>query len=210
MRKIAYIIPGHSEDAHSRKYRFLLRFFKERDIRPIPVKITWFKPGNRKTWINYTPSDYYKEFMHRYRRLNRKDDIVYLFGYSAGAQAALMASAAIKPRLTILCSLTPFFSENVAHLPKKWIISSGKKRINDFKRHKLVDFSKKIDGKILFFIGSKEWLPYRKQARYVHGIIKNSTLVVVPNAEHSHMLDKKYQTLFKRRMGDLLDKDAYD
>ena len=114
MKKIAYIIPGFKESYLTKKgYEKVGEFFKERGIEPIQIDINWEyqNPGRFR--------DFLAQFLKQYKR--RKDAEIYLLGFSFGAVIAFLAEQKIKPRVLILCSLSPYFEEDLSKARPRWV-----------------------------------------------------------------------------------------
>lgn len=99
-------------------------------------------------------SDYVKQF--RKQLYHAKDEEVYLFGFSFGAMVAFIASAEINPKLQLLCSLSPYFKEDLPHLKKSWKNYFGKKRMADMKTFSFNEFSRKTQCRTILVAGTKE------------------------------------------------------
>jgi alpha-beta hydrolase superfamily lysophospholipase len=81
MQKIVYIIPGFLESLKDKRYERLVKVFKQKEFKVIPVHIDW----------KYrTMSDYLKQFIKIYNEneVENKVSEVYFFGFSFGAYIA--------------------------------------------------------------------------------------------------------------------------
>lgn len=109
MIKVVYIIPGFTDKIGQKKYTRIIPLFKAKGFKTIPITISW---------KNKTMSGYVEQFLQRYNPTPK--DKVYLFGFSFGAMIAFISSSAgqTKPKRMILCSLAPFFKEDLPFLKK--------------------------------------------------------------------------------------------
>jgi len=175
MRKVAYIIPGYTEYQHGKVYKKIAMLFKSAGIIPIPVWINW---KGRKTM-----TDYINQFYERYNIENRKDDEVYLLGFSFGAFISFVSAVTLKPKTVILCSLSPYFSEDIKYLKKSW--KMGKNKMSDFKNYKFSKLVKSFHSNVFILVGSKEGSIVLKRARTAHKTTKNSKLIIIDKAKHN-------------------------
>jgi dienelactone hydrolase len=110
--KTAYIIPGHLESPlRQRGYKKIGKLFEAKGIDPVYIEINWRKenPSRFKTHL--------EDFFQQYRR---KDGEVYLLGFSYGAVIAFLAAKKVKPKALILCSISPYFKEDLTVLRPAW------------------------------------------------------------------------------------------
>ncbi len=192
MRKVAYIIPGHSERASAGRYRVVFDAFRRKGILPMPVKIDW--KGNKRT-----ATDYLNDFLDQYGRSKRKGDLTYLFGYSAGAHVALVATTMIRARLTILCSLPPQFRENLPDYPKKWVKWNGRRRMDEFAKYSFRRLARQIGSPVWLFVGSREHRLYPRLARLANRLIDDSRVMVVPGGRHE-IAGRAYQLALREEL----------
>ena len=183
MAKVVYIIPGFTEDTNMEGYQRVMKFFKTHNVIPIPVKISWkYK----------TMSDYVNQFMDQYKETQ---DEVYLFGFSYGAMIALISAIKIRPRKLFLCSLSPFFKEDLKYLKKSWKKLYGKKRLDDFKNFSFNDITKQLKCEVVLFAGSKEYLDVIRRVNDASRKLKNSKLIIAKGARHDILQDEYSQSL---------------
>mgnify|MGYP000845411952 FL=1 len=114
MKKIAYIIPGFKESSLRQSgYKKIAGYLKEKGIESIQVEIDW----KYETPARF--KDFLAQFLNQYKR-PKKDTEVYLVGFSFGAVTAFLAEAKIKPKALILCSLSPYFKEDLMKMRPSW------------------------------------------------------------------------------------------
>src|SRR4030042_5586165 len=124
MNKVAFIIPAFSESTNDEPYEAIALAFKRKGIESIPVNISW-----KRT----TLSDNIDQFLRQYKKVKAKE--FYLFGFSLGAYIAFIASAKIKTKAQILCSLSPCFKEDLPYAGKFLMKVLGRHRIADIEKN---------------------------------------------------------------------------
>ncbi len=179
--KTAFIIPGFSEsEKNNPAYRKIAGFFKKKDIRPVIVDIEW----KRKTM-----SEYVRQFQKIYLEKNQGAEI-YFFGFSYGAMIAFISSVEVKPKMQVLCSLSPFFREDFPRIREWWKKYIGKKRLKDFRHISFDALADKIVSDTIILAGNKEGSEVDCRAKDAHKKIKNSRLIIIQNAKHAIQQDE--------------------
>ena len=194
MGKVVYIIPGFKESISRKGYQKVMEAFRQNGFDTIPIKVSW---------QGKVMGDYVEEFMHQVR--HNSSDEVYLFGFSFGAIIAMISSIKLQPKTQILCSLSPYFKEDLKYLKKSWKKRVGKKRINDLKQFSFDNFARKINCKTILVAGTNECKKYPLLKRRVidaHKKIRGSELFLVKNAEHN-ISQKIYLTKLKEIISSL-------
>lgn len=181
MNKIVYIIPGLGENTKQQEYKKIINYFQKKHFRVIPIKINW----KRRVM-----SDYVQDFFDQYHQHN-KNDQVYLFGFSFGAMISFIVSSQIKPQAQILCSLSPYFKEDLPTIRGWWKKLMGKARINNFGLWSFNNLSKKISCKTYIMVGAKEVQELVKRVKAANKKINNSELFAVDKAKHN-IAQKEY------------------
>ncbi|RJO61430.1 alpha/beta hydrolase [candidate division WS5 bacterium] len=178
--KTVFIIPGLGEtEENNPVYQKIARYFKEKKIRPFIVPIHW----------QYrTMSDYVIEFTGFYNKYKTEESI--FLGFSFGAFIAFLAAIELKPKAIILCSLSPYFKEDIngtidAVRQDRIDRFIGKRRIKDFKQYSFGNLAEKINSKTYILYGGKELSVCQKRAIDAGKKIKNSQLIKINNTEHN-------------------------
>lgn len=174
VNKVAYIIPGYPYKARQKPYRQIAGFFKSRGIKPVLVGMPW---------KHTTLSDNLEQFMRHYRKFGGKP--VYVFGHSIGAVIAFVASAKIRPKLSILCSLSPVFKEDLPYLKSRWKRLMGKRRLNVLKRYGFNKIAKGVKCRTILVAGAKEYAELLRRVKAAKRKIKNSNLILIKEAHHN-------------------------
>jgi uncharacterized protein (DUF2235 family) len=190
MQKVVYIVPALKESPNAEIYKKVGRLFNRARIKPIFVRINWGAKNNLM-------QDYLNQFIKTYKKVNVKDDEVYIFGFSAGAWIAFMASLEIKPKKVFLCSLSPYFKEDMKFWKKAWIDGIGKKRFNYVKNHKFSGLVRRFRSKAIIFVGKNEEGVMIRRSRIAHESIKNSKLAMISNGIHD-IRQKEYIATLKK------------
>lgn len=175
MSKVVFIIPGCSESKKNNPaYSKIASYFRKKKIEPIIVDINW----KRKTM-----SDYVEQFKKAYFK-NKKYNEVYFLGFSYGAMISFISSAELKPKVQILCSLSPYFKEDFPYIREWWKRYIGQGRLADFKKISFNDFAKKVSAKTIILAGDKEGKEVYSRAKDANQRLKNSKLIIIPKAKH--------------------------
>jgi len=174
MSKILYLIPGFTESAKEERYSEITLFFKQKKFKIVPVEIRW---------KHRLMSDYVKEFFGQFTHHSVKDDI-YLFGFSYGAMISYIVSAETEIKSQFLCSLSPFFSEDLSKTRSWWKKLTGKKRLKEFENLKFNNLAQKVKCKTYLFAGTKEGPEVINRAKIANKKIHNSQLNFVDGGRH--------------------------
>lgn len=175
MKRI-FIIPGFKHKSTQKDYLDVVDIFRKKGFEPKIVEVKW----NNRTF-----SQWLNEFLMFYEE--HKSDEITLLGFSYGAMIALVAATKIKPTNLILCSLSPYFSEDIPKLKKYWLQSIGKKRVNDFSKLNFKEIAQQIKCKTHLLIGEKESKKYsglELRVSEANRLIK-SELIRIKNADHN-------------------------
>jgi esterase/lipase len=181
MNKIVYIIPGFHGSAKMIRYKRIIAEFRKRGFKTSPIKITW----DRRVM-----SDYVAEFLKQIH--HNKNDKVYIFGFSLGAMIAFIVAKQVKPKALVLCSLSPFFEEDLRFVKKSWKKYLGKNRLKDFEKfsfEKIAKRNKKYKAYLL--VGEKEDKTLSQKVKKAHQALCKSEVVIIKNAKHN-IKDSKY------------------
>ena len=175
MKRVAYILPGYRE-SHLKQggYTKMAKFFEAQGITPVHVEIDWRRQKPERL------SDYTEQFLRVYKR--EKDTAVYILGFSYGAMIAFLTAAQTKPDVLVLCSLSPYFEEDLKNLKPAWLRSWKKDFIeSDYSFAKLAS---RIKSKTYLIVGEKEHASCLIRARDAKKKLSDSHLRVVRGAKH--------------------------
>ncbi|MDP3640365.1 MAG: alpha/beta fold hydrolase [Nanoarchaeota archaeon] len=190
MGRVVYIIPGFGQKTALPEYQNVIKLFKAHQFQTIPVKISWKHKVMR---------DYVEQFLSQLQ--HHKSDEVALFGFSFGAMIALIAAVKIKPKMLFLCSLSPYFKEDLRTLKKSWKDYFGKRRMKDFQRFSFKALAKEIRCKTVLIIGEKEGEALLRRVKDARKRIKNAKLISVKGAKHNFAQKEYHRKLQELILG---------
>lgn len=182
-KKIIFIIPGFKHQPTQKAYKEVSQLLKKEGYSPVPITITWSK----STISENTEYVLRKIWEKIAKQKSETQKNISVFGFSYGAMIALIASTKIPVKSLMLCSLSPYFKEDL-----KKIINSP--RYKDFETLQCKLLTKKIKAKkVLMFYGMKETKPLIKRvtAAYKQIAVRNKYLLPIKNTEHA-IGDKHY------------------
>lgn len=175
-KKVIYVIPGYGGKCSKRgKFGKIARIFSAHDIEPICVDIDWgdSKGGNFPR--------YNRQFLKAYKK--RKGVDTYVLGFSFGAMIAFLTAAKTKPKKILLCSLSPYFTEDFSHLPtswKKWWDGCFKNSDYSFN-----DYAKRVISPVRIVVGNKEGKECMRRSRAAKKALKKrATMTVIKGGRH--------------------------
>lgn len=182
-QKSVFIIPGFRHKPTNIAYKRIAAMLKKQGYTPIPVTIPW-----KQTTISQN-TEY---FLKRYRKVNTKNK--YILGFSFGAMIAFLAATKVKTAGLILCSLSPYFKEDMAKLR----INKTSIRNQDFTTLNFSALAKLIKTKrILMLYGAKETkaLINRVTNGFKQIASKQKYLIQIQKTEHDIGSIRYLQTL---------------
>jgi len=190
MIKVAFIIPGYGE-SHKKQsgYTEIAKFFANKNILPIQVEIDW-EIKKKKNFKRYA-----RQFIRQYnQQILPKDTEIYILGFSFGAVTALLSAPKIKPTALLLCSLSPYFKEDLLNLKPTWL----KWYKNEFSNYISFDsVIKNVSTQAYFIVGDKEHKSCLIRAKDGQKKLKNSTLIFAKGAKHK-IGQKEYLKTLKK------------
>lgn len=174
MRKTVFIIPGYKQKPTSRAYREIAKILKKEGYSPVLINLPW----NRTT-----VSKNAKYFLKKYKKINTRKK--YILGFSFGAMIAFIASTKVSPSGLILCSLSPYFKEDISKINTEGISSL---MTDDFSKLDCLVLAKRIKAKqILMLYGAKEErsLKNRVNKAYEEISCEDKLLIRIKETEHN-------------------------
>ncbi len=182
-KKAIFIIPGYKHKPKNNAYKALAKVLKGQGYFPVPVTIPW-----QQTTISQNTQFFLKE----YKKIRSKKK--YILGFSFGAMIAFLASTKVSVSGLILCSLSPYFKEDVSKINHNMTSSLMVQRYQDFSTLHCATLAKQIKAKqILLLYGAREEksLIKRVQKAYRHIRSSHKYLFRIQEAEHN-IGDKRY------------------
>lgn len=150
---------------------------------PILIKIPW---------KNSTISENTEFFLKKFNKVKSRRK--YILGFSYGAMIAFLASTEVRSTGLILCSLSPYFKEDVLKIKNRGTSILMQQRYQDFSRLHCKTLAKKIKTKqILMLYGTLEARSLIRRVTETFGEIEsnNKKLISVKKTDHN-IGDKKY------------------
>lgn len=182
-KKAIFIIPGFKHSPKNKAYKIIAKLLKKEGYWPIPIKILW-----RQTTISQNT----KYFLKVYKKINTRKK--YILGFSYGAMIAFIASTKVKATGIILCSLSPYFKEDLSKLNIDWTSSLMTQRYDDFFKLNCSDLAKQIKTKqVLMLYGQKEEKSLKNRVIEAFNQISSSHKYLIPIKEVQHNIaDTRY------------------
>ena len=175
MKKIVYIIPGYGEShLKQRAYNKIAKIFQDYNINPVQVEINWGgkSPASFK--------DYNNDFLEVYKK--PKDTDVYILGFSFGAMIAYLTSLKTKPKILILCSLSPYFEEDMKNMNKSDLRWWRQNFIDS--DYNFNNIASNLKCEVYLVVGDKEHKSCLYRAKVSRNKIRNSHLFIAKGAQH--------------------------
>jgi hypothetical protein len=173
-KPIVYIIPGFKHSPQKKEYQVIADLFKAKNFDVVLVAIDW-KYKTVSQWVEQFLTKYYKNE-------NRKK---YFFGFSYGAVISFVASTKVDVEGQILCSLSPYFNEDLAGLFKSWKRMIGKRRIEHFKELKMADLAPLVKAETFLLYGTHEGKFIELRAKDTYEKLKcKKSLIAVLGSKH--------------------------
>ncbi|HSW66356.1 MAG TPA: alpha/beta hydrolase [Bacillota bacterium] len=184
--KTVLFVPGFMEDYASRDYETLLAGIGAKGYRTQFVPIAW-----RRTVID----DWVQELHEVYRTHNPKQTV--LAGFSFGAMVALMAASQRQPAALWLCSLSPFFAEDMPDLKVTWLHDIGERRAARFRKLPFSAIVPKVDCPILLVGGANEVSRVAERRNQAATAWPHAVACVAPDCAHDVTNAHYRQTLLE-------------
>lgn len=187
--KVIFIIPGFRQLPTSRAYKNLAKILKKEGYHPVLVSIPW---------KNSTISENSDYFISKYKKVKARKK--YVLGFSYGAMIAFLASTKIKSNGLILCSLSPYFQEDISTAKNRVLSRLATQRYMDFSKLHCSLLAKRLKTKqVVMLYGTLEARALIKRVRTAFSEIdsENKQLLKVKKAEHN-ISDKKYTATIQK------------
>jgi pimeloyl-ACP methyl ester carboxylesterase len=181
--KTAIVIPGFKQQVRagkgSRVYQPLLRDLRAADYTVIAATVTW---------DHHTITDWVREVEQQIAGVDTNQAL--LIGFSYGAMTASVLATRHHFGRVFLCSLSPYFAEDISRAKKSWLTMAGKRRIEAFKRLRFSDIVKVYRAaETVVFAGTFEMARRKAPVLKERGLAAGARLpgarfVAVPGAGH--------------------------
>ena len=140
-KKTVFVIPGFKHKPQNKAYKQIAKMLKSEGYSPILVNIPW-----RQTTI----SENTKFFLKKYKKINSRKK--YILGFSFGAMIAFVASTKVSVSGLILCSLSPYFKEDLLKVNSALFSSLAAERYQDFSKLHCATLAKQIKAKQILML----------------------------------------------------------
>lgn len=193
-KKAVFIIPGFRQKPTNRAYKEIKRILKSEGYFPILVNVPW--KGS-------TISENTKFFLKVYKKIKARKK--YVFGFSYGAMIAFIASTKVGASGLILCSLSPYFKEDISKMRKK-VSSLFARRYQNFSKLHCESLAKKIKAKKIFMLyGTKEARSLIRRTKDAFGQISSYQKYLIPILKTDHEIgSRRYLTTIHQAARELL------
>lgn len=176
MKRRISIIPGFTHKPTDKCYRWLIAFLKSAgfDVQLIHID-----------WQYKVMSDYVEQFLLQYQK--NKAEQNYVLGFSFGAMIAFISANQVVPDRLFLCSLSPYFKEDLNGTTKFVKRFMGKRRMADFEKYSAAKIAKNINVPTIIFCGEDEGDRYPTLLKRCQGVarsIPDAMLIIPPTAPH--------------------------
>lgn len=182
-KKVIFIIPGFRQSPTNTAYKKLAKILKNEGHYPVLVKIPW------KGSTISSSSEYFLKIFNKIEA-----DKKYILGFSYGAMIAFLTATKVRTSGLILCSLSPYFKEDISRIKNRGASSLMRERYEDFSRLHCEKLAKKIKTKqVVMLYGTLESRNLIRRVTETFGKIegKNKKLMSIRKTDHN-IGDKKY------------------
>lgn len=140
LKKHFYIIPGFGETISDAPYKEIITFLKNKKYNVIFYQPKW-KWNTMDRWL----SDF--------RKILYKDSESIALGFSLGANILALSTESYTFKKVIFCSISPYFKNDLKHLPTLASKILGKRRMIAFSKY---NFPETSNIPAFFIYGEKE------------------------------------------------------
>lgn len=182
-KKSIFIIPGYRQTPQQKAYQAIAVILAQNGYEPIPVTIPW---------KNTTISENTECFLKAYRKVRTKKK--YILGFSFGAMIAFLASTKVDVDGLILCSLSPYFNEDLPKVKKHALSPIQADRYEDFSNLHCGTLAKQLKAKqVLMVYGSKEARMLKRRVHDAFEKISTDEKLLLPVKYVDHAIgDRRY------------------
>lgn len=188
-QKYVFIIPGFRQSIGQKGYSYLRQNLKKEGYIVVPIRVPW-----KGSTITDNTTYFLEKFSEKIEKYKISSKNIYFLGFSYGALIAFLAATKIHVAGLILCSLSPFFKEDLPKILPKNSSSLQLKRLTAFANLHGKKLAKKIKAKsVMMLYGANESKPLiarvTKTFKQIPSIDKY--LFSIQNTQHN-IADKKY------------------
>jgi len=181
--KHAFLLAGFHEKINNPGYRHI-----GKQLRKLGFKVHFLNIH----WNHKTMSDYIAQFDAAYIKHQARVNLV--LGFSFGAMIAYLSATKLQPNYLFLCSLSPYFREDLSGLTKADRLAIGRKRYVDFHKYSFNSVNR-IDSRCILFLGEKEIPEVKLRVNAAHAALPGSELVIIEKGKHSINQQEYFNTI---------------
>jgi hypothetical protein len=171
MKQIIYIIPGFGESLKDSPYLELIRYLELKGFKVVFYQPKW-KWNTIERWLN--------DFNKIIDKNNQNNSIILAF--SLGAYIAVLSTKFHTFSKLILCSLSPYFSDDIKFIPQIAEKILGKRRFTAFKKQG-VPKDTQVPAIFLYGLKEKELFP-NSDRKYFDLWKGKKKRIIVSNSDH--------------------------
>lgn len=181
-QRVVFIIPGFRQLSTNKAYKQIAKILRSEGCLPILINIPW-KQNTILENTEYFLKKYKRSLMLRNKKIKKK----YILGFSFGAMIAFLASTKVSASGLILCSLSPYFKEDLLKSNNTW-------QYQDFSRLHCAILAKQIKAKQIHMLyGVKETKSLIKRVTDAFDQISCTNKYLIPIKETDHDIgDRRY------------------
>lgn len=183
MKKTLLVIPGFGESTKEEQYKKLISLAKKDFDKIIEVN---------PVWNHRTVTHWYQDVLKSLSGVNPEN--ITAVGFSLGAYILILLSEHMNFNKTLLCSLSPFFKEQLSKMPEGAQDFFGKRRVKDFHKHHLP--KKTQSSQTIFLFGTEDWVYAINQSEILAKVFK-SEFVRIPGTGHE-LTDDYIEEIIKK------------
>ncbi len=184
--KTIIIIPGFGESVEDSTYSTI-----KKEIGYLGYNVVFHQPKWKRNTIKKWLSDF-KEFLKKFEKVNPT-----ILGFSFGAYIAIVSAKDFKFSKIILCSLSPYFKDDIKNLPPIAYKILGEKRIDDFKNY---DLPKNLNVPAIFLVGDKDMNIVIKRSLSAYKKYKGDKKIITVNGAEHDLNNKNYIDEIKKAL----------
>lgn len=183
IKKTVFVIPGFRHRPKNKAYKAIAKILRSEGYLPVLINIPW-----KQTTI----SENTEYFLKKYKKINRKKK--YILGFSFGAMIAFLASTKVNVSGLILCSLSPYFKEDLSETNSHMVSSITLQRYEDFSKLHCATLAQQTKAEQIHMLyGSKEARSLKRRVSDVFGRISSTHKHLIPIEKTEHNIgDRRY------------------
>lgn len=177
-KKRIYIIPGFGESTRCKNYKELKLYARKSNFIVVPINIEWDTEKDMSDYINEAD-----------QKIPNNIQNDYIFGFSFGSYIAGVLSIKKQAKGFIFSSISPYFKNDLKHIPQESKEYFGKKMMKSFEKY---TFPNKSISHAWFLVGEKDWSIAIKKMSEIYKIWKGKKeKYIIKTAGHS-LVNKSY------------------